>query len=480
MWVATGFGAVVFLVGAGDRHPPQALRQRRRRRARRARPRRRHGRRRLGRPGRALHRAAPHATSTRSPNPRAPGTRTKGAARPTRGLEAEHPRRHPAGHHHHHGGRGLTPSPNGPVRRRRSWRAAIALPLLLALGACAENAPLDTLEPKGPEAADDRQPRATRCSSSPASCSCWSRPGCCTWPGASGSARTTTARCPPRSTATPSWSSAGPSSRPCCSPASAVPPCSPSSTSTRRPADAMEVTVIGQQWWWEYRYDVDHDGQDDIITANDLVIPAGEPVNLTITSRDVIHSFWIPALNGKRDAVPGREHPLLIEADEPGVFRGQCTEFCGLSHGYMRMRVVALTQADYAAWQANQLRGRRSPTEGELALRGPRDLPHDLLPVPPRPRRGGQRRAVQRRRPRVGRRARPHPLRQPRHVRRRRCSTSGSTPTTAARSTSTSSAARSTSPTSRPGCATRPARSRWPPPRAAGHAQPGAHRGADR
>ncbi|MGK2947012.1 MAG: cytochrome c oxidase subunit II [Acidimicrobiales bacterium] len=136
-----------------------------------------------------------------------------------------------------------------------------------------------------------------------------------------------------------------------------------------RPDDAMQVTVIGQQWWWEYRYDVDDDGEDDIITAQDLVIPAGEPVTLTITSRDVIHSFWIPSLNGKRDAVPGREHPLLIEADEPGVYRGQCTEFCGLSHAYMQMRVVALSPADYEAWQANQMEGAEVP-DGELAQQG--------------------------------------------------------------------------------------------------------------
>lgn len=135
------------------------------------------------------------------------------------------------------------------------------------------------------------------------------------------------------------------------------------------PAGAQEVTVIGQQWWWEYRYDVDGDGDDDIVTANDLVIPAGEPIALTITSRDVIHSFWIPTLNGKRDAVPGREHPLLIEADEPGVYRGQCTEFCGLSHAYMRMRVVALSPADYADWEANQQEGAAVPGD-ELAKAG--------------------------------------------------------------------------------------------------------------
>ncbi|MEO7573989.1 MAG: cytochrome c oxidase subunit II, partial [Acidimicrobiales bacterium] len=136
-----------------------------------------------------------------------------------------------------------------------------------------------------------------------------------------------------------------------------------------RPADAQKVTVIGQQWWWEYRYDLDGNGEDDIVTAHDLVIPAGEPVEVSITSRDVIHSFWIPALNGKRDAVPGREHPLLIQADEPGVYKGQCTEFCGLSHAYMQMRVVALSPADYADWEANQTEGAEVP-EDELAAAG--------------------------------------------------------------------------------------------------------------
>jgi cytochrome c oxidase subunit II len=136
-----------------------------------------------------------------------------------------------------------------------------------------------------------------------------------------------------------------------------------------QPPDAMPVTVVGQQWWWEYRYDVDGDGTDDIVTANDLVIPAQTPVSLTIQSRDVIHSFWIPALNGKKDAVPGREHSLLIEADHPGVYRGQCTEFCGLSHAYMRMRVVALSPSDYDAWQRNQLREASVPSS-ELAQAG--------------------------------------------------------------------------------------------------------------
>jgi len=133
-----------------------------------------------------------------------------------------------------------------------------------------------------------------------------------------------------------------------------------------QPEDALEVTVIGQQWWWEFRYDADGDGEADVITANEMVVPAGAPVNLSITSRDVIHSFWIPALNGKKDAVPGREHPLTIEADEPGVYWGQCTEFCGLSHANMRMRVVALEPTEYEAWLENQ-REPASAATGEAA-----------------------------------------------------------------------------------------------------------------
>jgi len=119
--------------------------------------------------------------------------------------------------------------------------------------------------------------------------------------------------------------------------------------------DALQVDVVGQQWWWDFQYDVDGDGEHDFRTANEMVIPAGTPVDLTISSMDVIHSFWIPALNGKRDAVPGREHDWSLEADEPGTYWGQCTEYCGLSHANMRMRVIALPQEEYDAWVENQM-----------------------------------------------------------------------------------------------------------------------------
>lgn len=133
------------------------------------------------------------------------------------------------------------------------------------------------------------------------------------------------------------------------------------------PEGAMEIDVYGQQWWWGFEYDTNDDGQTDITTATEMVIPAGEPVVVNIRSRDVIHSFWIPALNGKRDAVPGRTHTLTIQADDPGIYRGQCTEFCGLSHSRMQMRVVALARADYDAWVENQLRDAATPTDVEAA-----------------------------------------------------------------------------------------------------------------
>lgn len=134
----------------------------------------------------------------------------------------------------------------------------------------------------------------------------------------------------------------------------------------RRDDDALRVEVIGNQWWWEFRYDVDGDGTPDIFTANEMVVPAGRQIDLAITSNDVIHSFWIPRLNGKRDAVPGRTHTWSITADEPGYYWGQCTEYCGLSHANMRMRVVALPPDEYEAWVQTQVQPGPTPqTAGE-------------------------------------------------------------------------------------------------------------------
>lgn len=138
----------------------------------------------------------------------------------------------------------------------------------------------------------------------------------------------------------------------------------------RRDDESLTVQVVGQQWWWEYAYDLDGDGEyddDAVLTANDLVVPAGVEVNLDIHSNDVIHSYWIPRLNGKKDAVPGRTHPLQIQADEAGVYVGQCTEYCGLSHAYMRQRVVALPPDEFDAWLEDQATEADMPTEAEAA-----------------------------------------------------------------------------------------------------------------
>ena len=129
-------------------------------------------------------------------------------------------------------------------------------------------------------------------------------------------------------------------------------------------SDAMEVDVIGHQWWFEYQYP-----EEGITTANVMVIPAGKEVCLNMTSDDVIHNFWIPKLNGKRYLVPGQQTMLILEADQPGEFWGQCGEFCGLSHALMRARVRAVDEADYDAWVARMLKP-AAPPEGSLAAAG--------------------------------------------------------------------------------------------------------------
>ena len=126
----------------------------------------------------------------------------------------------------------------------------------------------------------------------------------------------------------------------------------------------MIINVTGQQWWWEYDYPAQNEFgiTQPIITSGQLVMPVGTKVLLRETSRDVIHSYWIPALNGKRDAVPGRIHTLRLEADKPGIYAGQCTEFCGLSHANMRMEAVALSKEDFAKWwPINKRRMLRQP-----------------------------------------------------------------------------------------------------------------------
>ncbi|HJQ95633.1 MAG TPA: cytochrome c oxidase subunit II [Acidimicrobiia bacterium] len=130
-------------------------------------------------------------------------------------------------------------------------------------------------------------------------------------------------------------------------------------------ADAYPVQIIGHQWWFEYRYPL-----EEVVTATELVIPAGREVCATMTSEDVLHNYWIPALNGKRYLVPGQETSLRLEAYEPGVYMGQCAEFCGLSHSLMRARAVAMTEEEFSSWISSQQEPAPQPAEGSEAAAG--------------------------------------------------------------------------------------------------------------
>jgi cytochrome c oxidase subunit 2 len=121
----------------------------------------------------------------------------------------------------------------------------------------------------------------------------------------------------------------------------------------------MTVRVVGHQWWWEFQY------PEKFTVGNELVIPVGKPVNFELTSDDVIHSFWVPKLGGKMDVIPGRINHMWLQADEPGLYFGQCAEFCGASHAKMRFRVKAVTQADYDSWVKDRLAGAVKPTDAK-------------------------------------------------------------------------------------------------------------------
>lgn len=124
-------------------------------------------------------------------------------------------------------------------------------------------------------------------------------------------------------------------------------------------SDAIDIEIIGHQWWFEYHYP-----DADVTTANVMVIPAGQEVCAHMTSDDVLHNFWIPALNGKRYLVPGQTTELRLQADAPGEYWGHCAEFCGLSHSLMRARVVAMEQGEYESWLRAQQEPATLPTEG--------------------------------------------------------------------------------------------------------------------
>ncbi|MGF6273569.1 cytochrome c oxidase subunit 2 [Massilia sp. UYP11] len=116
---------------------------------------------------------------------------------------------------------------------------------------------------------------------------------------------------------------------------------------------AMTISVTGKMWWWEVRYR-DPATNREIISANEIHIPVGESVYLGLSASDVIHSLWVPALAGKRDMIPGRVTGLTLRADKPGVYRGQCAEYCGEQHARMAFHVIALPRPEFDAWLARQ------------------------------------------------------------------------------------------------------------------------------
>ena len=137
---------------------------------------------------------------------------------------------------------------------------------------------------------------------------------------------------------------------------------------TARPGrdPAATIQIVGHRWWWEVRY-VDPDPTKTIETANEIHLPVGQPVKLQLTSADVIHSFWIPQLAGKTDVIPGQTNTAWLQADSAGVYRGACTEYCGLQHANMAAIVIAESPEAFSAWQTAQRARAAAPTDPDAA-----------------------------------------------------------------------------------------------------------------
>lgn len=129
--------------------------------------------------------------------------------------------------------------------------------------------------------------------------------------------------------------------------------------------DVYEITATGYQWWFRFEYPAEQASLDantkaPLVSANELVIPAGRPIRIHLRTVDVIHSFWVPKLAGKVDMIPNRPNHLWLRADKPGYYWGQCAEYCGDSHAVMRFRVVALAPREYNEWLDQQLQTARN------------------------------------------------------------------------------------------------------------------------
>ena len=130
----------------------------------------------------------------------------------------------------------------------------------------------------------------------------------------------------------------------------------------------VAVEVTGHQWWWEVRY-LNDDASRIFTTANEIHIPVGIPVTVTLKASDVIHSFWVPNLHGKTDLIPGKVATMWFQADRPGTYRGQCAEYCGLQHAHMGLVVIAEPRDQFNSWLNNQTQSAIQPSS-ESAKRG--------------------------------------------------------------------------------------------------------------
>jgi len=136
----------------------------------------------------------------------------------------------------------------------------------------------------------------------------------------------------------------------------------PAATSADQP---LTIHVVGKQWWWEVRYE-QPGGNDRIVLANEIRIPVDRPVELVLSTTDVIHSFWVPSLAGKVDMIPGRTTRLRVQTSEQGQFRGICAEYCGGQHALMAIVVVTQSASDFATWLARQAQPAAIPTDTTL------------------------------------------------------------------------------------------------------------------
>ncbi len=130
--------------------------------------------------------------------------------------------------------------------------------------------------------------------------------------------------------------------------------------SLRAPGDGLRIEVSGEQWWWRVKYfPIQSDAP--VISANEIRLPAGQRIELVLTSPDVIHSFWVPSLAGKVDMIPGRTNRIVLEPTETGVYRGQCAEYCGTSHALMAFSVVVMPHDEFTQWLEQEARPAATP-----------------------------------------------------------------------------------------------------------------------